>query len=48
MQDSWDIEEEKKDEEKVETKPEPAKTKPNKALKEKLAEQEVFLGDYIY
>jgi len=35
----------KKDEEKVETKPEPAKTKPNKALKAKLAEQERLADD---
>lgn len=42
LQDSWDVEEEeKKDEEKVEVKA-PVKTKPNKALKAKLAEQEVI------
>ncbi|XP_023306581.2 eukaryotic translation initiation factor 3 subunit J [Lucilia cuprina] len=42
VKDSWDIEEEeKKDEEKHETKAKaPVKTKPNKALKSKLAEQE--------
>lgn len=41
-QDSWEDEEEKKDEEKSETKTlVPTKTKPNKALKAKLSEQEV-------
>ncbi|XP_059226028.1 eukaryotic translation initiation factor 3 subunit J [Stomoxys calcitrans] len=41
IKDSWEDEEEKKDEEKVEEKPkEPVKTKPNKVLKAKLAEQE--------
>lgn len=41
VKDSWDLEEEeKKDEEKTETVIAPAKTKPNKALKAKLAEQE--------
>lgn len=41
VKDSWEDEEEKKDEEKSETKTEvPKKTKPNKALKAKLTEQE--------
>lgn len=42
LQESWEDEEEKKDEEKPTKKTDaPAKTKPNKALKAKLAEQEV-------
>ncbi|XP_005188871.1 eukaryotic translation initiation factor 3 subunit J-like [Musca domestica] len=41
IKDSWEDEEEKKDEEKVEEQPKaPVKTKPSKALKAKLAEQE--------
>ncbi|XP_017472475.1 PREDICTED: eukaryotic translation initiation factor 3 subunit J [Rhagoletis zephyria] len=41
VKDSWEDEEEKKDEEKSESKtPVPTKTKPNKALKAKLSEQE--------
>lgn len=45
LQESWEDEEEKKDEEKPTQKTDaPAKTKPNKALKAKLAEQEVGLN----
>lgn len=46
VQESWEDEEEKKDEEKPTQKTDaPVKTKPNKALKAKLAEQEVELID---
>lgn len=46
VKDSWEDEEEKKDEEKAESKPVPVnKTKPSKALKAKIAEQERLIED---